>query len=262
MRFVSPSVRETAFNCPHCGALAQQAWYSLHVRRNWNEHPLPLVFEEARRRKVGPGEIHDDAEKEAFIRWAQDLKSGQPFVHGILGGQHCPEHLHNAFLSECFNCKDISLWIGDNLAYPRRGEAPPANPDLPPNVRGDYNEASTILDLSPRGAAALLRLAIQKLCMALGQPGENLNQDIGALVEQGLDARVQQSLDAIRVIGNNAVHPGQIDLQDDRATAESLFGLLNLIAEKTISEPKHVAAIYDALPAGARQAIELRDTEN
>lgn len=63
----------------------------------------------------------------------------------------------------------------------------------------------------------------------------------------------------MRVIGNNAVHPGSMDLRDDRATAESLFRLLNLIAEKMISDPKHVDEVYAMLPSGARAAIEARD---
>jgi hypothetical protein len=116
-----------------------------------------------------------------------------------------------------------------------------------------------ILDLSPRGAAALLRLGIQKLCKHLGETGENLNADIAALVKKGLDVRVQRALDVVRVIGNNAVHPGHIDLRDDRATAEKLFGLVNLIAELMISQPKHVQELYESLPEDARKAIERRD---
>ncbi|MDX0563333.1 DUF4145 domain-containing protein [Sinorhizobium medicae] len=143
--------------------------------------------------------------------------------------------------------------------YPQRGEAPPANPDLPEEIKLDYNEASTILDLSPRGAAALVRLCIQNLCKHLGQSGQNINADVKALVAAGLDARVQKALDAVRVIGNNAVHPGSIDLRDDRAIAESLFHLLNVIAEKMISEPKHVDEVYAKLPESARAAIEARD---
>jgi hypothetical protein len=64
----------------------------------------------------------------------------------------------------------------------------------------------------------------------------------------------------VRVIGNNAVHPGQIDLRDDRTTAETLFGLVNLICEKMITEPKHVEAVYERLPESDRKAIEQRDT--
>ena len=130
------------------------------------------------------------------------------------------------------------------------------------DIRRDYDEASSILNLSPRGAAALIRLAIQKLCKKLGQPGNNLNADIGKLVSDGLDKRVQQALDAVRVIGNNAVHPGKIDLRDDRAVAESLFRLLNLIAEKMISESKHVEKVYASLPKDALEAIAKRDANN
>ena len=33
MKYVPPSVRETAFNCPHCQALAQQFWHSLRGQK-------------------------------------------------------------------------------------------------------------------------------------------------------------------------------------------------------------------------------------
>ena len=104
-----------------------------------------------------------------------------------------------------------------------------------------------------------MRLVVQKLCIHLGQPGKNLNDDIAALVRAGLDPQVQEALDTVRVIGNNAVHPGQIELSDDRATAELLFGLVNLIVEKLISVPKHVREVYDALPKRNRDAIAKRD---
>jgi hypothetical protein len=133
------------------------------------------------------------------------------------------------------------------------------NVDLPPDILRDYDEARSILDASPRGAAALLRLAIQKLCAHLGEAGKNINDDIASLVKKGLDKRVQQALDIVRVVGNDAVHPGQIDLRDDRDAATKLFGLVNLIAEKMITEPKHVEALYGSLPEVKRQAIEKRD---
>lgn len=69
----------------------------------------------------------------------------------------------------------------------------------------------------------------------------------------------QKALDVGRVIGNNAVHPGQIDLKDDRATAEKLFGLVNLIADIMVTQPKHIDAMFQGLPEGARKAIEKRD---
>ncbi|RUW71029.1 MAG: DUF4145 domain-containing protein [Mesorhizobium sp.] len=143
--------------------------------------------------------------------------------------------------------------------WPAATDAPDPNPDLPDDVRADYDEAGLVLNTSPRSAAALLRQAVQRLCAHLGEKGKNIDADIAALVQQGLDKRIQKALDIVRVVGNNAVHPGQIDLKDDRATAEKLFGLVNLIADTLISQPKHIDAMFDGLPAGAKQAIEKRD---
>lgn len=166
--------------------------------------------------------------------------------------------ISNIHISKCVSCDGIAIWIHDRLVWPKCINIPLPNPDLPADVRRDFEEAGSILALSPRGAAALLRLAIQKLCKHLGGKGKKIDEDIAALVREGLDRRVEQALDVVRVIGNQAVHPGQIDLNDDRAIAGSLFGLVNLIAEKMISEPKHVQEMFDALPEGARKAVENR----
>jgi hypothetical protein len=165
----------------------------------------------------------------------------------------------NTALSKCFNCKDIAMWISGQLVYPELNEIAPPNPDLPEDGKADYREAAAVVNRSPRGAAALLRLAIQKTAVALGGDGKNLNDDIAALVAKGLDKRVQQALDVVRVIGNNAVHPGELDIRDDTSTAHKLFELVNLIADIMISQPKHVGALFESLPDGARHAVAKRD---
>jgi len=130
--------------------------------------------------------------------------------------------------------------------------------DLPEEIKSDFREAAEIWHSSPRGSAALLRLCIQKLCIRLGKSGRNLNNDIGELVKEGLDPRIQKSLDIVRVIGNNAVHPGQI-LTDDRETASRLFRLVNMIADAMITQPKHINEFYEELPESAKRQIEKRD---
>ena len=129
------------------------------------------------------------------------------------------------------------------------------------DIKIDFLEAMSILDLSPRGAAALLRLCIQKLCKQLGQSGENINDDIKNLVKSGLDTRVQKILDVVRVIGNESVHPGTIDLRDDRGTAQKLFELVNRIAYDTITHAREVGSLYESLPQSKRDAIEKRDSK-
>jgi hypothetical protein len=162
-------------------------------------------------------------------------------------------------LSDCTSCKAPTIWLNDKIIFPLHSSAEPPNSDLPSDIRADYEEAQNIASLSPRGAAALLRLAIQKLCIFLGQPGKNINADIGALVAAGLPVRVQQALDSVRVIGNDAVHPGTIDLRDDRETVNKLFRLVNFIANKTITEPREVEDIYSGLPTDKLSGIAQRD---
>jgi len=94
---------------------------------------------------------------------------------------------------------------------------------------------------------------------ASGRASKDLNTDIGSLVKKGLDARVQRALDVVRIVGNESVHPGTIDLRDDRATAIKLFSLVNLIAEKMITNERHVAEMYAGLPTAKLEQIEKRD---
>jgi hypothetical protein len=222
-----------------------------------NNDMLPVVFNEESAKSFDASGVKAE-ERDRVKKWVQRKAKGKPFF-AEKGEYRQVFDLNNLWFSRCYNCREFAVWLCSAMIYPMKGEAPPANPDMPEDIRRDYDEASSILDQSPRGAAALIRLAIQKLCTELGQPGKNINDDIAALVKGGLDARVQQALDAVRVIGNSAVHPGLIDLRDDKATAETLFRLLNLIVDKTISEPKHVAEVYASLPAGALKQIEKRD---
>ena len=66
-------------------------------------------------------------------------------------------------ISLCRRCRRFSVWIDKKMVYPDVLSAPAPNPDLSPDVRRDYEEARAIIAKSPRGAAALLRLAIQKI---------------------------------------------------------------------------------------------------
>lgn len=167
----------------------------------------------------------------------------------------------SSYISRCTHCHDYSIWVDKKLIYPNLSTAPLPNADLPDEIRNDFEEAREILNRSPRGAAALLRLCLQKLCGNLGESGKDINKDIGSLVEKGLPIRVQQSLDIVRVIGNDAVHPGQIDLKDDIETATKLFHLINIIVDAMITQPKEIDKMFNSLPENKLDGIKNRDTQ-
>ena len=158
----------------------------------------------------------------------------------------------------CQNCNELIIWIDNNYIYPEIIATEP-NEDMPDSVKTLYNEASLIYNKSPRAACALLRLAVERLCTELGEQG-TIDDMIGNLVKKGLPKEIQQALDVVRVIGNKAVHPGRIAFDvDDKATAEMLMKLLNIITERLISEPKEINSIFEALPQSTKESIEKRD---
>lgn len=162
-------------------------------------------------------------------------------------------------IHRCQCCGKKILWIDDTYIYPDI-VSEEANPDMPNSVKQLYNEAALISNKSPRAACALLRLAVDKLCLELGEIDRDINKNIGALVKRGLSQDVQQALDIVRVVGNKAVHPGQIAFDvDDYATATMLMHLLNMIVTRMISEPNEINCLYQGLPESVKKSIENRD---
>lgn len=161
--------------------------------------------------------------------------------------------------SYCSHCRAWSFWFDERLIDPAEGPVEPPHPELPASCVPDYNEARDIVSRSPRGAVALLRLVLQKLMGHLGESGKNINDDIKSLVSKGLPGLVQQALDVCRVVGNNAVHPGELDSNDTPDIAHQLFRMINFIADDRIARPKEIEALYAKLPQAAKDAISKRD---
>jgi hypothetical protein len=146
------------------------------------------------------------------------------------------------------------------MIFPSSGTAPLPHADMPDDVKADFIEAREIVARSPRGAAALLRLCVQNVMPHVGEKGKNINDDIKSLVAKGLPVQVQQALDSVRVIGNNAVHPGEMSFKDNPAVAQALFGLVNFIVERMIEQPRRLESLYNSLPPSTLNAIEKRDS--
>ena len=161
-------------------------------------------------------------------------------------------------VSTCAACNSFHIWYNGKMILPVDSNISMPNEDMPDKVKEIYLEAREVYPHSKRAAVALLRLAVQVLCKELGEEGKNINNDIGSLVSKGLPIQVQQALDSIRVIGNNAVHPGVIDVNEDDV-AGTLFSILNLIVEYLITQPKKIREIYENLPQAALEGIEKRD---
>lgn len=102
--------------------------------------------------------------------------------------------------------------------------------------------------VSKRPASALLRLALQHLIVQIGGADNDLNAAVGDFVANGLPVRIQQAMDTVRLIGNEAVHPGTFDVNDNPAIALTLFELVNLVVETMVTQPRLIDEMYGRLP--------------
>jgi hypothetical protein len=222
--YITPKYKEDAFNCPHCNAYSQQIWFD-----------MAKVNIQKMRGVVSPS-----------------------------GGGHTREYhngkIYNLQAAHCTKCENYSFWLDEKMIYPKLSVAPLPIDEMPEDVKEDFNEARTIVNDSPRAAAALLRLAIEKLLPQIGAEGKTIDQMIGYMVrEKNLPVRIQKALDSLRVIGNEAVHPGELDLKDDINTALALFRVLNVIVHEMIIQPKEIDELYEMIPESKKTGINNRD---
>jgi len=190
MNYIKPEFGKKVFTCPHCNIVSQQKFYPVAI------HNFPL------------------SDFDEFLNPIEEDDHGKL----VVGRGSC---FHSDFehlvISICDYCEGYCIWLlkDKKLIFPLIS-GPSPNPDLPKDIIDDFNEARAIVNLSPRGSAALSRLILEKLLKYLGIEGDSLNNRIKNLVKRGLDERLQQAMDTLRVFGNEAVHPGVIDLKDDR----------------------------------------------
>lgn len=244
-KYIQPQFRLNVFTCPHCGAITEQQW------------------------------------NECLIS----------FYNAALN--RCEYYATGVSQTRCVACNNLTLWItnkasknseeckgelgalGDTpktdsqayqMIYPQALTICPPVDNMPECIKELYEEARSIAHLSPRGAAALLRLALDKLCDEVCEDCKQakfngkIDQKIGVLVANGLSSKLQKAFDFVRVTGNDAVHElGLIDIQDNPEIVNALFALLNLITEKMITENKEIDNLYNLIPESRRDKIEERN---
>lgn len=259
MTYVTPTVSRTDFSCPHCSALAHQTWYEVLAKHFPDDRPCPHIPQKEQLETLESNEEMPRDIKERVTKWVKQMLTGHPFFERYDEASYLRLSLNNLYISECYNCKKLSVWRGENLMYPPGRPGAEPNLDLEEDIRKDINEAREIIYASPRGAAALLRLALQKTCAQLGEKDTAIDKAIGNMVKKGLDAHLQRAFDIVRVLGNEAVHPGVLDLRDDVETALKLIDLINIIAQQMISNRKEIDKLYSGLPSGKLSGIEARD---
>ena len=114
-------------------------------------------------------------------------------------------------IAECPSCHRpiISMERESKIRslYPLGSARPLVPSEVPSHIAEDYSEACLVLPFSPKASAALSRRCLQAVLREAG--GSNKNNLVGQIEEvfPKLPSHLQESLDAVRSIGNLATHP-------------------------------------------------------
>lgn len=192
----------------------------------------------------------------AHMQWSRLFRGAQP--------QYTDASMY--WEANCSHCREHSLWRcldtrteHAEMLFPDNGNCSLPEEDMPDDVKSDYQEAARIITRSPRGAAALLRLALQNLLVYLGEEGHDLNKDIRNLAQKHTLPYLIKVADTVRLTGNASVHPSKMLPEDRDYVAAQMFDLLNYMVRMLITEPKNIQLLYEKTPEIKRLAAEKED---
>ena len=222
---IEPQIGELIFTCPHCGNTCLQEWKT-------------DSFEE--------DNLASKIEKSTHLGHDNDFVNDKEKI------------LFHA--SRCTTCGGKTVWLDDEMLYPDI-YAPKPERNMPSSVLVVYKEAASVLKKSPRCSCALLRLGLENLCSELEIDGKNLDDKIKNLCANGLPKIVQEALDVVRVIGNKAIHAGEISIDyDNYDNAITLFEIVNFIVDRLITTNNKIEGLYQKLPESVKNAIDKRNS--
>lgn len=218
-KYAAPGYKKSVFTCPNCSTFSNHDWAGEKVNETYGQFA------------------------------------------GKYGASVSKEIINDLWLCKCQSCGYISFWYKEQLAWPLNTNVEAPLDEMPNDIKDLYNEARSIVLLSPKGACAILRLALQKLCNRLAGQDEKKKIDgaIKKLVENGLPVDLQQAMDTVRIVGDEAVHPGQIDVGDNKELAIAMFRLMNIIIERLVIQPREIEDLYRLMPENKIKGIENRD---
>jgi hypothetical protein len=220
---IEPRLGAESFSCPHCNAVANQDWYSLFLKPENADEVLVLTPETVNVRTEGKNQWNDIKEIDEF---GERLKTNEVTYVYQKHSQSLKVKMANLHLSSCHSCNGFALWVGERLAFPMNVDKTPAL------VEEDVEEAAAILNKSPRGATALMRVCVQKLMPLLKLDGKNLDDSMSSLVRKGLEVEIQQAMEVLQVLGNDPGQPTSLDTQEDKEMALRFVDSLKAILER------------------------------
>ena len=158
---VTPAIDRKSFSCPHCGAHADQTWFSVHAYQIGTEsrHPHLATIETAAEtvRESLKQRQSDPEAAERLKKMATRLEQ-QSFGHAILTHRRqsdfATHDLDNVHVSLCYTCRQPTIWLYDKILYPSALYEIEPNEDMDDDMDLDDEESIKRLQESAQSMIA------------------------------------------------------------------------------------------------------------
>ncbi len=104
---VPASIREVAFDCPHCGAYTTQTWYNLFAKGRSADDRTPGVLDVGVLERITSNSAIDDGMKDRLRKHFEPIIAGLVVLDRHEQGEYVFLSAHNNNLSKCFSCDKI-----------------------------------------------------------------------------------------------------------------------------------------------------------
>lgn len=136
--------------------------------------------------------------------------------------------------------------VKEEIVYPK-GASRPLDSEVPEPYAGEFREASTIQNMSPKASAALSRRVLQNVLREEFEiKHRSLAQEIDDFIKlKGVPSHLSGAVDAVRNIGNFAAHPSKNSdtgtiVEVEPGEAEWLLDVLDALFDFTFVQPKRL----------------------
>ena len=165
------------------------------------------------------------------------------FGHDVQNLQHHDAFAYELHFNHCPNCNNVTVFAvgfgekvkGDFIPLAPRSHARQFPDFIPQAIRSDYEEACSIVNLSPKASATLARRCLQGMIRDFwGITENNLSRAIQDL-QNKVTAAQWAAIDALRKIGNIGAHMESdvnLIIEIDSGEAEQLIKLIELLLDK------------------------------
>lgn len=223
---------ESGFICPKCGRDAQ------HMRV-----PLTVLVQDGHSTYYAPFSDNRTHELLANVLAPPTHSSGTQWIATV-----------------CMGCRQGSVWRDGELVYPRPAAEVTPHPDLPDLARDLFLEATGVLPISRRAAAALARASLEALLKERkpDSKAKDLNERVGEIKHE-IREPLWKVLTTLRVVGNDALHDGVIAVHvdgSDAGTVTPLLQAINMLVEELVTQPRKANELYIQLSEGKRAGAE------